>query len=342
MDGRAASRPVAELTRCRDPYTAQQYLGQTTPGFLSFVYPRSRFVLAIAGSQVLRVNRTADTQGLILRFGDGTDFRDNISRNIQDLTITSYGATVAVKMGRTLSVGGGLSLARFSGSDRELIFGTPQPSFGPSQTVNFSPVDLRGAALIDIRTEARDANSLEGRIGLLWRPVPAVQVGAAYRRGPRFAIERNANTFDEPEPLEFKVPDVLTAGIAVRPTSALTITSDISSIDYKDLAKSSNAFDTFDAAFPRTLEFHAGAEYVFAAKLSPALRFGAWREPYSGPVTTATFNLDLVQERYPSRPATGHVAFGGGLSLSEGFEMNGAVDLSSRSRIVSTSAIVRF
>lgn len=314
----------------------------TAPAFASFVYPRSRFVLAVARSQVLRVKRTADTQGLILRFGDGTDFRDNISRNIQDLTITSYGATVAVKIGRTLSIGGGLSLARFGGSDRELIFANPQPSFGPSQFVNFNPVDLRGTPLIDIRTEARDANALEGRIGLLWRPVAAIQVGASYRRGPRFATERNAITFDEPEALEFKVPDVLTAGIAIRPTASLTITSDVSTIDYKDLSKSSNAFDIFDAEFPRTLEVHAGAEYVFTARFSPALRVGAWREPYSGPVTTATFNLDLVQERFPSRSANGHIAFGGGLSLSQRFEVNAATDISSRSRIASVSAIVRF
>ena len=101
------------------------------PGFLSIVIPRSRFVLAVARSEVLRLKRTADTQGLILRFGDGTDFRDQVSRNIQDLTIsTLYGATVAGRIGDRVSVGGGLSVARFSGSERQLIFDPPRPSFG--------------------------------------------------------------------------------------------------------------------------------------------------------------------------------------------------------------------
>jgi len=315
----------------------------TSPGFLSVVYPFSSFVLAVARSEVLRVDRVADSQGVILRFGDGTDFRDQVTRNIQDLVITSYGATLAGKLGETLSVGGGLSVARFSGTSREMIFAKPSPSFGASQVVNFSPVDLETTPLIDIVTEPAGGTALEGRVGVLWKPGPRAQIGASYRRGPRFGIERSAITFDEPERRVFKVPDVFTAGIAVRPIQVFTITSDVSVTSYKDLAKSSDTFAIFRAQFPRTFEIHSGLEYVFIARFFPALRFGAWREPYSGPVTTSTFNLDLVQERFPVRPAQTHVSFGGGLTLFGGnVEANGGVDLSSLTRLVSVSAIVRF
>ena len=314
----------------------------TGPGFVSFVYPFSRFVLAVARSEMLRVNRVADSQGLILRFGDGTDFRDNITRNVQDFGITSYGATVAAKFG-TVRVGGGLSVARFSGRSTELIFANPSPTFGPSQIVNFSSVDLEGEPFIEIVTEAPGGKALEGRLGVLWNPAPLVQLGASYRRGPRFGTERNAITFDAPERRVFKVPDVFTAGVALRPTQVLTITADLSLINYKDLAKSSDTFEIFDAAFPRTFEIHTGLEYLFSGRHRPALRVGAWREPYSGPVTTSTFNLDLVRERFPLRPAQTHVSFGGGLTFKgAAFETNGAVDLSSSSRVVSVSAIVRF
>jgi long-subunit fatty acid transport protein len=289
----------------------------TSPGFISVVYPFSRFVLAAARSEVLRVKRVADSQGLILGSSDGTDdFRDSATRNVQDLTITSYGVTVAAKLGEAVSVGGGLSIARLSGSSRELIFANPQPSFGASHIVNFSSVDLGGTPLIEIVTEPPNGTALEGRVGVLWKPSPPIQVGASYRRGPRFGIERTAITFDEPERRAFKVPDVFRAGVAVRPTDALAITSDVSVTDYKDLVKSASTFDFFDVTFPRAVEVHAGVEYLFInSRFFPALRFGAWREAYSGPVTRRTFNLDLVRERFPMRPAVAHVSVGGGLRV---------------------------
>ena len=74
------------------------------------------------------------------------------------------------------------------------------------------------------------------------------------------------------------------------------------------------------------------------------LRFGLEHGAslYNGPVTTRSFNLDLVHERFPARDAVMHVSFGSGLSLSSTFEVNGAADISSQSRIISISAIVRF
>jgi hypothetical protein len=315
----------------------------TSPGFVSVVYPFRRFVLAAARSQVLRVKRVADSQGIIL--GNGTDFRDAPTRNIQDLTITSYGATLAARIGKTdrLSIGGGLSVAQFGGNSSELIFSAPTPSFGASQVVNFSPVDLAGTPLVEIVTESPNATAVEARLGVLWKPSPRLQVGASYQRSPRFRIERSAVTFDEPERRVFKVPNVFRAGIAVKPSQGLTITSDVSTANYKDLAKSSDTFEIFNAAFPRTVEIHTGLEYLFVSRFFPALRFGAWREPYSGPVTTSTFNLDLVRERFPPRPAQMHVSFGGGLTFfRRTIDANAAVDLSSLSRVVSVSSIIHF
>jgi hypothetical protein len=233
-----------------------------------------------------------------------------------------------------------VSLARFDGSSSERIFASPQPSFGPSQVVNFSPVDLAGTPAREIVTEPPDRTALAGQLGLIWNPRPNVHVGASYRRGPRFAIERHADAFAQRQ--TFKVPDVVTAGIAVRPIEALVITSDVSWADYRDLAKSSASFESFGVVFPRTVEAHAGVEYVFGARFLPAVRFGVWRQPYSGPVTTRTTNLDLVQDVFPSRPAQTHASFGGGFSFSRTFEANGGVDLSSQSRVASISAIVRF
>jgi hypothetical protein len=252
--------------------------------------------------------------------------------------------TVAAKLSGTVSVGGGLSVARFDGSSRQLLFANPRPSFGASQIVDFSPVDLRGTPLIEISTDSPNGKALEGRLGVLWRLNPRAQAGASYRRGPRFGIERNAITFAEPERRVFKVPDVFRAGVAVRPTQALSITSDVSVTDYSDLSKSSDAFDIFDATFPRTVEVHAGMEYIFTnRRFLPALRFGAWREAYSGPVTTNTFNLDLNRERFPSRSAQFHASVGGGLTLFRRmFDVNGAIDVSSLSRVLSVSAIMRF
>jgi hypothetical protein len=327
------------------PIYATAVSNTTRPSFLSVVIPRQRFVLAFARNETLRVKRTADRQGLILRFSTlNEDFRDNIERNTLDVTIASYGATFAAKLSRCLdvrclSIGGGISVAHFEGSQRQSIFNKPQPSFGPSDIVNFSPADLDGIPYLEIVTDSDTPIALEGRIGILWRASAKVQVGASYRRGPQFSLVRNAATFREPQRHIFKVPDVLTAGVAIRPRPALSLTSDVSFIDYRDLSKSSATFDIYEAKFPRTVEIRAGAEYLFSTRFRPAVRVGLWREPYSGPVAAGTLYLGLDREQFPPRPATTHASFGGGVTLRPSFDLNFAADLSTTSRTVSVSAI---
>ena len=53
--------------------------------------------------------------------------------------------------------------------------------------------------------------------------------------------------------------------------------------------------------------------------------------------------VHLVRERFPVRPAQMHASFGGGFTFfRRNVDANGAVDLSSKSRVLSVSAIVRF
>jgi long-subunit fatty acid transport protein len=342
-EGGAATGRGIDLTL--GPLYATTESSMTSPAFLSVVIPRSRFVVAVARAETLRVKRVAESQGLILRFNRlGEDLRDGPSRTIQDLGITSYGVTVAGRVSDSMSVGFGVSVARLRGSTRELLFPTPSPTAGPSFLVNFSPVDLNGPPVQEVETEADDNTALEGRIGFLWRPGDRAQIGVSYRRGPHFTIARGSATqrFDV---RPFKVPDVVTTGIMVRPTPALAITSDVSVVDYQPLDRSAASLELNDAKFPLAVEVRGGVEYVFTRRFSPAIRVGAWREPFNGPVSTLnddTQNLIGPTRTYPERPAVGHVTFGGGFAFSERFELNAGVDLSSTGHVVSTSAIVRF
>jgi long-chain fatty acid transport protein len=307
----------------------------TQPGFLSFVYPASRVVVAFARHELLRLDQVAETQGVIEgdRIGD---FRAEADRATRDIAITSYGVTIAVKVTAALSVGVGISLDRLAGESRELRFVLPGHFADPP---NLDPADFTAAPSFDIVTRPTDHNAIDGRLGVLWRLAEAVQVGLSYRRGARFTLENLETIGGFSWSSRFKVPDVLTAGVALKPTRALTVSSDISQVRYGDLAELADEFEIFDAVFPTTVEFHLGIEYVFGGRFVPALRVGGWREPYSGAVSSSTFPFAALN--YPSRPATGHVTFGGGLSLSRHFEVNVGADLSSRSRVASMSAIVR-
>jgi hypothetical protein len=179
---------------------------------------------------------------------------------------------------------------------------------------------------------------------------------------------------------EFDVPDVLALGMRVGPftlgsgsTAAKQPDASPSdspgsrglwqlAVEYKRVQNSQlrssyvasflRANDPLEKAYAFSIddsnEFHVGFEYVIVrepTKLRPAFRGGFWYDPdhsvqYSSPTN------DLYDERFRTSLSTGkdlwHYTFGLGLITSSQLEFNFGGDVTSRSTVVSASAIVRF
>ena len=158
----------------------------------------------------------------------------------------------------------------------------------------------------------------------------------------------------------FDVPDVVAAGVRIGPFSSQRATWQVTT-EYKRVQNSElrssyvtsflRVNDPSEKAYAFSIddsnEFHLGAEYVLSStSWRPAFRGGLWYDPdhsvqYSSPATN-----DLYDERFRASLSTGkdlmHYTFGLGLVTSRQLEFNFAGDVTSRSTVISASAIVRF
>jgi long-subunit fatty acid transport protein len=175
-----------------------------------------------------------------------------------------------------------------------------------------------------------------------------------FKRGAAFAYESNDGvnaTVDG----TFNMPNTFSVGVMVRPVETFTISADYSRVTYGDIRDDFVITQAINAPNGRVENFliddanelHFGAEYVFAqARWVPTLRAGAWFDPAHGVYYEPSSLNDSFDERFaaslPQRDDQVHVTFGGGVSLTQQFELNGAADISSNLRLISGSAIFRF
>lgn len=370
-------RLSGQLTgRLSDVVTGPQFANlesdRTGLSFLSFVYSTRQLKLAAYRHELLRVDQSFDYEGVlqfepILRF----DNRDIAFSGQRKLVIDNYGVSVGRQLGPLnrkwgpILVGGGVSFAKFSLDYRAstflhlTLYGTPDPSqllARSSQTGDEWAVGATAGVLVPIRG--------------------VVTLGAAYRNGPNFHFTSvvtpttNVQTSSEER---FDVPDVVAVGVRFGPfrtgapregetpdpgrqQKTWQLTAEYKRVQNSELRSSYvasflRANDPSEKAYAFSIddsnEFHVGAEYVFNEKRGrPAFRGGFWYDPdhsvqYSSPTTN-----DLYDERFRASLSTGkdlmHYTFGLGLVTSRQLEFNFAGDVTSRSTVISASAIVRF
>jgi long-subunit fatty acid transport protein len=201
-------------------------------------------------------------------------------------------------------------------------------------------------------------------LGAIWKASPSVRIGARYSRGPSFDFTVSEGPTGAPSPTvasgPFKVPDQFSVGAAVRVVEGLTVFGDVNRVTYSDLI---NDYIRLQVGTTPTVpgnptvaqftvsdgtEIHGGVEYLFTqVPRVPAIRAGVWYDPNHSVVYNSSTSVDpIIDERFraylPAANGVVHYAAGGGLSLSPRLEVNAAFDYSSRSRIASTSIIVRF
>jgi long-subunit fatty acid transport protein len=275
--------------------------------------------------------------------GTTVDTRELPQDAERSFNIANYGFAAAVRIGEQVSIGAGVSIYAFSMDSLFQRFATNGFYGAPNYSVELARAFQVG-----------DDTAVSANVGILLMPSSRVRVGATFKKGPAFDFESNDGV-NPTVTAVFNTPDTFSVGVMVRPVESFTISADFSRVTYSDIREDFVTTQAINAPNGRVENFliddanelHFGAEYVFAqARWVPTLRVGAWYDPAHGVYYEPSGINDSFDERFttalPPRDDQMHVTFGGGVSLTEQVELNGAADLSSNLRLISGSAIFRF
>ncbi len=150
--------------------------------FLSFVYPKGRWSLAIYRHQPADFEFFGETQGLHRGVPDGPPgarerFPDQ--RSTTDFEITSHGLSVAYRVHDRLSLG--LGIGHFEGQLSATSGHYRPPNI--SDPSSYLPETLETLTTMAIASTDRALNA-----GLLWEVSEQLQVGTFFREGPECEI----------------------------------------------------------------------------------------------------------------------------------------------------------
>lgn len=318
----------------------------TGASFLSVVYPRNRWAVAVYRHELANFEASIRTEGAEISDVQFQLFPIDAG---MDLSIVNLGVSGAFRVTDDFSIGVGVSSYDF-----EMDSVTRRFSFDRSTLQN-------------TQTQTGDDSDVAFNLGFRWALNDKWSLGGVYRQGPEFELDANAS-FSNPnvpavnQTATFQTPDVYGVGIAFRPTDAITITADYDHIGYSSLTD--DTVDIFSApndtsppanqsrAAVRKLtvddadELHVGIEYVFLKLKYPlALRFGGWSDPdhkvrFEGAVNT----LDdrILQVLFQQGDDEIHYAAGFGVVFGERFQIDAGADFSDLVDTASLSAVVRF
>jgi len=338
--------------------------------FLSFVYPKGKWSLAVYGHQLAKFRARTETQGLFHSADDGTDLREFDRRWFTDLDIASYGVAGAYRVHERLSLGAGLvhydgqldaPFEWYATEDDSLasLFGI-NPFLPKQQVVNGNM--------------AFDGTDWGINGGFLWSVSEQWSIGGFYRQGPEFDLTFDIRTgpawniLSPPAPPA--APDTLVLsvkgsmsfldgygfGVIYRaPEGKFTVGFEWDHVEY------STIFDSFEVRFAGGFddapdlnvqlaaddgnELHLGAEYAFL-DVTPivAIRAGIWRDPDHSFHSTVTGNTDddlLHRALFPPGEDQIHYATGVGLAFTN-FQIDLGLDFSELVDTISLSAIYSF
>lgn len=305
--------------------------------YLSFVYPREKWVFALYRQEFMDFNSDFDSDAIAL---GGTAISLPTSNSV-DVNIVNYGFSTAVRVSDRVSLG-----ASFSYFDYSMDANTDRFFSGES---------------IMTQVQTGSDSGWGVTLGALFRATDRLSIGLVYRLTPDFStMHSHEAVFDTDanfvRDYKFEVPDVYGIGFSFQPNDNLTFNFDIMQVQYSDLA--SPVFWAFndpatsegqeivdEMSIDNGTEFRLGAEYVL--QNSPiALRAGVWRDPdhtlsYAGPTDESVAEQRSTAAFFPSGSDETHWTLGFGFFL-EKFQMDFAADFSDRQNTYSISGVYRF
>jgi hypothetical protein len=322
------------------------------PGFVSLLVPVGPVVVTAYRQEMVGLENTFFSDGVFERFTFAGITDDN-NREIplggtRAIHISSYGGSVGYKLNEQLAVGVGLAVNHFTLQSDFARFGFASSIFGPVDR------DIKSATA----TQTGDDVGLSANVGVLMKLNDRVQLAGTARRGARFEFSQRDRVPDAGLDLtrtgHFKVPDVFGAGLQWRAGENLRVLVDYDRVQYGQLKSDFIDIQSLSSGRQDQIrvddanEVHGGVEYqLLRADAKPlAFRAGAWFDPAHAPryiSTPAHDELDvLLAAALPGGPDLVHYTFGAGVLLRDTIELNGAADLSSKTRAATASVVVRF
>ncbi len=331
----------------------------TELSFLSFVYPRKRWSVALYRHLPASFEFAVDTQGL---FGDAATTEGPVSyagtvrladqRGASQLEIVTHGVAGAWRVGEDLSLGIGLSYYQgthdlrsdqYLWDDDTLEGFFAESSFLPERR-------WMDASLIT------DGSDWALTASFLWRLSGRWNAGGFFRQGPELDGELATlvgPTFPElagtlirvPAPIAF--PDVYGLGIAFRSAGGRwTLSGEWDRVEYSSIFGSIRKISdrdprfSFPEAIPDGDELRFGAEYVIVASTPLlAVRLGVWLDPDHR--VRSLSDDPFVRAIHPPGSDELHAAVGFGARF-ERFQVDVGADFSGQRDTASISAIFSF
>ena len=320
--------------------------------FVSFSWPlAAKATVTGYFHQAVTIDNGFFNQGVFQRvriFGEPTDrTREFPVGGARSVDVRSFGGAIGYQISDRFSVGGGISVWTF---DLDASFARFGIDGGFAGTVNRSRISAT--------TEQHgDDVAAAFNFGGLFDVLPYLKVGGSFRRGPSFEFSQRDQLPDQQFDLTrhgtFKVPDMWAAGVEWRPIEVFRVLVDYNRVSYSQLKKDFLDFQGIASGRPQQLvlddgnELHAGVEYLFLrAPLPLAVRGGFWTDPdhvVRYVPTTAHDETDtLYQATLPGGETQVHYTAGLGVAASSWLEINGAADISKRTKYVTLSTVFRF
>jgi len=326
------------------------FSNETTSGlsFLSFVYPGSKWSLAIYRHQLADFMVRTELNGLFGDTEDGGTRRELDQVTSTDFEIINNGVSGALELSESLSLGFGISYfvgsVDVSGSGY-LVDRFPETFWEPNSFL--------ADRVFETSQFVSESSDWGINAGILWRFAEGWRLGGVYRQGPDlgYTIANRAGPAHwEPEGsdtgsvsgLTISIPDVFGVGVAYRsPSGNLTVGFEWDRVEYSVIMETlgSELVDVTDLGLDDADELHLGFEYVFLESTPLiAVRAGLWRDPdhrfrYEGddPFQRALF--------HPGEDAL-HISVGAGiafkrLQIDVGADFSDAVDQFALSAIFS-------
>lgn len=315
--------------------------------FLSFVYPRERWSIAVYRHVLADFETRAETQGLFAEGpGPVNTYRFFDRRDTSKLETVTYGLAGAFEVLDNLSLGLGLTYFDGQLEGNQLHYRWDEDSlegyFGPT---SFLPEKFVSGA--EFTTTGSDIGF---SVGLLWRVVENWSLGGFYRRGPEFGFDYSLTggpASNEPElppgtvvtqSTSIKFPNVYGAGTAFRSVGGrLTLSYEWDHVEYSSIFASLGATSSGEFIADAD-EHHLGAEYALL-KIRPilALRAGMWLNP-NHQVRSEDLDDQVVQGLLGTGGAEMHFSFGIGAAFQR-FQIDLGVDLADSQNTLSISGI---
>ncbi len=349
--------------------------------FLSAVVPKGRFVVGFYRHEQARYRADVLSEGPFITNQGGSDDRLPPFTGTMELKIANYGASMAYRFANGLSVGGGLAFSDFSIDSRvRILFYLPDriSAIVPaSNRVNFTgrgqtfgPANFDASNTISTIVETGEDHGAAFNIGALYRaPGSKWSAGGAVRRNPEFTY-RSTSTWGPAHPfapargtlvapaiddVAFKVPDVYSIGGAFHASDQFLVTAQYDRVQFSQLTRNFR-----DVNGENEGEGHLAAVTGLKAPDSNQTRFGMEYALVRGTRVTSfrvgtgyesahhiTYKqttpnvITRFQVLYPETEGQWHITPGGGVAFRK-FQIDAAVDLSSRTKTVSASTVFRF